>query len=63
MSRSRTEARSKAKTSKKRRLDLTSEEIAVVLAACTRYRQTIPSYLAASREELLRIDAVLRKLS
>ncbi len=63
MSSSRSEARSKAKKPKRRRLDLTSEEAAVALAACKRYRQSIPTYLAAWRDELDRVDAVIRKLS
>jgi len=42
---------------------LTEDELAVVLTACRRYRQSIPIYLASSQPELQLIRAVLRKLS
>ena len=42
---------------------LSDDELSLVLAACRRYRQSIPVYLASSQQELLLIKAVIRKLS
>jgi len=47
----------------RRPVELTEDELAVVLTACRRYRQSIPIYLASSQPELQLIRAVLRKLS
>jgi len=47
----------------KRPVDLSLDELAVVIEACRRYRQSIPIYLASSQSELRLIQAVIRKLS
>jgi len=46
-----------------RPVELSTDELAVVLEACRRYRQSIPIYLASSQPELRLIQAVIRKLS
>jgi hypothetical protein len=46
-----------------RPVELSDDELAVVLAACRRYRQSIPIYLESSQPELQLIRAVIRKLS
>ena len=51
------------KPAKPRKVALTDDEVKAVLAACTRYRHTIPVYLASSQSELKLIKAVIRKLS
>ena len=56
-------SRAGAKTVKARKLALTEEEVKAVLAACKRYRHTIPVYLASSQSELRLIRAVIRKLT
>jgi len=48
---------------KARKFALSQEEVKAVLAACKRYRHTIPVYLASSQSELRLIRAVIRKLS
>jgi hypothetical protein len=52
-----------SKNGKGRRLALTTEEVQLVLAACQRYRHSIPVYLASSKTELRLVQAVIRKLS
>ena len=47
----------------RRPVQLTEDEQAVVLAACRRYRQSLPIYLASSQPELALIRAVIRKLT
>ena len=42
---------------------LSEDERSLVLAACERYRQLLPSYLASSQDELRLLRAVMRKLS
>jgi hypothetical protein len=42
---------------------LSEDERALVLAACERYRQLLPVYLASSQPELQLLRTVLRKLS
>jgi len=42
---------------------LSDDELAMVLAACRRYRQSIPVYLASCQAELQLLKAVIRKLS
>ena len=41
---------------------LSRDELDVVLAACRRYRQSVPVYLASSQPELRLIQSVIRKL-
>jgi hypothetical protein len=48
---------------KTRRIALSGDEVKALLAACRRYRHTIPVYLASSQSELRLIRAVIRKLS
>ncbi len=63
-------ARSTPKGKKKQRengstaiqLELTPEELEVVLKACRKYRQTIPIYLESRKGEVRDIDSVLRQL-
>ena len=50
-------------TAATRKVALSGDEIKAVLAACQRYRHTIPVYLASSQSELRLIKAVIRKLS
>ncbi len=42
---------------------LDRDELALLLTACRRYRQSVPVYLASSQPELRLIQAVIRKLS
>jgi hypothetical protein len=42
---------------------LDRDELALVLTACRRYRQSVPVYLASSQPELRLIRSVIRKLS
>lgn len=51
------------KPAKPRKVALSGDERKAVLAACRRYRHTIPVYLASSQSELRLIKAVIRKLS
>ena len=51
------------KSAKARNVALSGDEVKAVLAACQRYRHTIPVYLASSQTELRLIRAVIRKLS
>ena len=51
------------KSAKERKVALSGDEVKAVLAACQRYRHTIPVYLASSQSELRLIRAVIRKLS
>ena len=46
-----------------RSIVLSEDERSLVLAACERYRQLIPVYLASSQPELQLICTVIRKLS
>ena len=55
------EANSKA--GKVRRVDLNPEELRTLLAACTMYRHSVPSYLACNQSKLRLIKTVIRKLS
>ena len=48
---------------KARRIALSRDEVKAALAACRRYRHTIPVYLVSSQSELRLIRAVIRKLS
>ena len=50
-------------SAKARKIALDGDEVKAVLAACRRYRHTIPVYLASSQSELRLIRAVIRKLS
>jgi hypothetical protein len=47
---------------KGKRVALSAEEIEALLAACRRYRHTIPVYLASRQAELSVLDAVVKKL-
>ena len=51
------------RSGKERKVALSGDEVKAVLAACRRYRHTIPVYLASSQPELRLITAVIRKLS
>lgn len=51
------------KPAKPRKVALSVDEREAVLAACKRYRHTIPVYLASAQSELRLIKAVIRKLS
>jgi len=51
------------KSTKARKVALSGDEVKAVVAACQRYRHTIPVYLASSQPELRLINAVIRKLS
>jgi len=42
---------------------LSRDELTVVLAACRRYRQSVPVYLASSQPELRLLRSAMRKLS
>lgn len=46
-----------------RAIVLSEDELSLVLAACERYRQQIPVYLASSQPELQLLRTVIRKLS
>ena len=46
-----------------RAIVLSEDELSLVLAACERYRQLIPVYLASSQPELQLLRTVMRKLS
>lgn len=50
-------------TRRGRTIVLSEDERALVLAACERYRQLLPVYLASSQPELQLLRTVLRKLS
>ena len=56
-------SRAATKAAKTRKVALSGDEVKAVLAACERYRHTIPVYLASSQSELRLIKAVIRKLS
>jgi len=55
--------RSKSKGEKVRRVELNPEELQTILAACTMYRHSVPSYLASNQPTLRLIKTVIRKLS
>jgi hypothetical protein len=46
-----------------RKIALSEAEVKAVLAACQRYRHSIPVYLASSQPELRLLRTVIRKLS
>lgn len=52
-----------AASARAKKIALSGDEVKAVLAACRRYRHTIPVYLASSQSELRLIKAVIRKLS
>jgi hypothetical protein len=54
---------SKSKSVKARRVELNPEELRTLLAACTMYRYSVPSYLASNQSKLRLIKTVIRKLS
>lgn len=45
-----------------RRVDLHSDEIALLLRACRKYRGTLPTYLQAVQAELVTLDGLIEKL-
>ena len=55
-------ARSSTAQAGGKRVALNAEEVSALLAACRRYRHTIPVYLASRKAELNLLDAVIRKL-
>lgn len=48
---------------RRRVLDLSANEIEVIIKACTKYRHLMPTYLASKQEEIGLIDQILEKLS
>ena len=48
---------------KQRVVELTPDEIRLLLKACERRRAALPSYLQASQPEIRAIDALIRKLT
>jgi hypothetical protein len=47
---------------KERTVRLTSEQVALVLRACLRYRRSLPVYLEASRPEVEAVDSLIAML-
>ena len=47
---------------KERTVRLTSEQVALVLRACVRYRRSLPVYLEAARSEVEAVDSVIALL-
>lgn len=44
-------------------MNLTEAERKILLTACKRYRNSLPTYLQVYQSELLVVDAIIQKLS
>lgn len=44
-------------------IDLTDEEIKILIRACQKYRSTIPSYIMSKKTEIIILDDLVQKLT